>query len=416
MRRRDVHARGQVPAAERHRRLQLAHDRRHDGPQAQRLLDRRVEQLVAARRAARPRTPASAAGWRDEPLERPGQRGRGRLVAGDEQRHQLVAQLLVGQRAAVLVARGEQQREARRRARPGPRARAWISACSSSSARRRAATNRAPRAARAGAPVRQRQRQHAPAAGDRVEHRAAAARRPLAAARARSTPNTARRITSSVIACMLGSTSNGRAARPARRSRARPPRASRRRRRASARRGTAAASAAAGAGARAPSSSSTEPRAEDRRRDDVARAGVQQVRVAGEDLLDGRRVGGDTTQRPVLGRSVKKSPHFAWQASRKRVGHSTKPRFMFSGPRSGRGGRPAGAASIATEKPTAVVCLRDAAAALKTLVGGTTPTCCRSSATTSACAWSSATTARRTRCSPTAAARLEDATGEPTRR
>ena len=32
-------------------------------------------------------------------------------MAGDEQRHQLVAQLLVGQRRAVLVARLQQDRE-----------------------------------------------------------------------------------------------------------------------------------------------------------------------------------------------------------------------------------------------------------------------------------------------------------------
>ena len=46
-----------------------------------------------------------------EALQRPGQRGRGRLVPGDEQRHQLVAQLLVGHRRAVLVARLQEQRE-----------------------------------------------------------------------------------------------------------------------------------------------------------------------------------------------------------------------------------------------------------------------------------------------------------------
>ena len=46
-----------------------------------------------------------------EALQRPGQRGRGGLVPGDEQRHQLVAQLLVGHRGAVLVARLQQQRE-----------------------------------------------------------------------------------------------------------------------------------------------------------------------------------------------------------------------------------------------------------------------------------------------------------------
>ena len=43
--------------------------------------------------------------------ERPRERGRGGLVAGHQERHQLVAQLLVGHRRAVLVARLEQHAE-----------------------------------------------------------------------------------------------------------------------------------------------------------------------------------------------------------------------------------------------------------------------------------------------------------------
>ena len=48
-------------------------------------------------------------GWR-QALDRPGKRVGGRLVAGDQQRHQLVAQLLVAHRAAVLVGGLQQQR------------------------------------------------------------------------------------------------------------------------------------------------------------------------------------------------------------------------------------------------------------------------------------------------------------------
>ena len=47
----------------------------------------------------------------DEPLPRPGQRVGGRLVAREDEREQLVAELAVGQRLAVLGARLQQQRE-----------------------------------------------------------------------------------------------------------------------------------------------------------------------------------------------------------------------------------------------------------------------------------------------------------------
>jgi hypothetical protein len=46
-----------------------------------------------------------------EKLERPRQPRRRRLVPCDEQRHELVAQLLVGHRTAVLVAREKKHRE-----------------------------------------------------------------------------------------------------------------------------------------------------------------------------------------------------------------------------------------------------------------------------------------------------------------
>ena len=44
-------------------------------------------------------------------LDRPGHRGRGRLVTGEQQGDELVAQLVVGHRLAVLVARADQHRE-----------------------------------------------------------------------------------------------------------------------------------------------------------------------------------------------------------------------------------------------------------------------------------------------------------------
>ena len=55
--------------------------------------------------------PLVGGGRAQQALPCPGERVGGRLVAGEHQRHQLVAQLAVGQRLAVLVARLEQQRE-----------------------------------------------------------------------------------------------------------------------------------------------------------------------------------------------------------------------------------------------------------------------------------------------------------------
>jgi hypothetical protein len=50
-------------------------------------------------------------GMADEPLDRPRERGRRGLVAGQQQRHQLVAQRSAVERAALLVAGPEQQRQ-----------------------------------------------------------------------------------------------------------------------------------------------------------------------------------------------------------------------------------------------------------------------------------------------------------------
>ena len=54
---------------------------------------------------------ASATGWRLQPLDRPAQLVRGRLVARGEHRHELIADLLVGHRRAVGVRRLDQERE-----------------------------------------------------------------------------------------------------------------------------------------------------------------------------------------------------------------------------------------------------------------------------------------------------------------
>ena len=89
---------------------EAAQHQRDHGAETQGLLNDRVEigviscvHLVAE--------PAQHSGMPRQRLERPRERGGARLVPGHEQRHQLVAQLLVGHRAAVVVARLEEERE-----------------------------------------------------------------------------------------------------------------------------------------------------------------------------------------------------------------------------------------------------------------------------------------------------------------
>ena len=73
---------------------------------AQRLGDRRLGQSGLA--VGQPRLRLRVTGHL---RERPAQRRGGRLVPGDEQGHQLVAQLAVRQRLAVLISRSQQQRQ-----------------------------------------------------------------------------------------------------------------------------------------------------------------------------------------------------------------------------------------------------------------------------------------------------------------
>ena len=103
-RRVDLHAHRHLVAADGER--PLAHhpaDAGDDRPDAQGLLDHRVEIAVVA--LARPRAHARVV---QHQVEGPGQPGGRRLVPGQQQGEQLVADLAVGERHAVLVA-GQQQ-------------------------------------------------------------------------------------------------------------------------------------------------------------------------------------------------------------------------------------------------------------------------------------------------------------------
>ena len=101
-----MNPRGQVPARERDRLDQVARRDRERGPDAQHLLDHRLE--VRGIALAQPRVHAGMAG---EPLEGPCQRGRRGVVARHQQRHELVAEVAVARRVAVLVALLEQHGE-----------------------------------------------------------------------------------------------------------------------------------------------------------------------------------------------------------------------------------------------------------------------------------------------------------------
>ena len=109
-----------------HRRGEPPQDDRQHRAQAQRLLHDRVGVgvLAGASLVAHPQL----VGMADQALERPGEHRRGRLVAGDEQRDQLVAQLDVAQlrassRRAASARRGCRRARRGRRRRGGGRSR-----------------------------------------------------------------------------------------------------------------------------------------------------------------------------------------------------------------------------------------------------------------------------------------------------
>ena len=109
-----MHAGRDLPARDRHRLDQLSRRDRERRPNAEHLLHDRFE--IGRIALAQPRLDAGMAG---EPLERPRQRGRRGVVARHEQRHELVAQVAVARRVAVLVALLEQHRQHRVVARIG---------------------------------------------------------------------------------------------------------------------------------------------------------------------------------------------------------------------------------------------------------------------------------------------------------
>ena len=205
--------------------------------------------LLALARVDLRHQPRELVGMAHQPLDRPGHRGRGRLVAGQQQRHELVAQLAVGHRLPVLVARLQQQREDVRALAPGR----LLAPARDLLVDQRVEPVAAP------APIAAVGARHAsagaarPSAAPACSSAPAAARSPRAAApmRSASTPNTARRITSSVIARVRALQPHRPPERPAGHVAPRRLARSPLRTRACARRGTAAAAACAGACARA---------------------------------------------------------------------------------------------------------------------------------------------------------------------
>ena len=286
--------------------------------------------------------PLEHTGVAGDPLERPGERGGRGLVAGHEQGHQLVAELGVGQPVALLVAGGEQEREdvvalGRRAGRPGGRGSPRRAARRPRGGRRRSRAHGLRGPARLWVSASISTRRRLPTMSSRLR-----SGRPSRSSRSRSsTPKTARMITSSVIACMLGSTAKRRPARPRRHVPlghlghhlavvAHPLAVERRQQQ------------AALAQVLGPVEQEHRALAEDRRQHHVALAGVEQVRVAGEDLLDRLGIGGHHEHAVLVGQQREVVAAALVAGSRKRVGVSMKPAVIMNRERGGRGGRTGG--------------------------------------------------------------------------
>jgi len=84
---------------------------RHHRPQTQRLGDHRAQVALVAVLAQLPDEALECRGSVQQEVKGPGERGRRRFVAGEQQGEELVTQLAIAHLAAVLESRSEQQRQ-----------------------------------------------------------------------------------------------------------------------------------------------------------------------------------------------------------------------------------------------------------------------------------------------------------------
>ncbi len=197
----DLDAAGHGHAVDLGRLEQQARRDRQRGSRPQDLLDDRVEVRGVA--VAQPRVHRRVAG---EQLERPRERRRRAVVPAHEQRHQLIAQVPVARRVAVLVALLEQHRE-HRVSRVAPRA----GARAARTARRRSARPRdgtGPTGSAARGPC-ARPPSRAPRAASAPCRACPRSRRGAWASSSSRAPNTTRRMISSVSSRIRSSAVTG---------------------------------------------------------------------------------------------------------------------------------------------------------------------------------------------------------------